>query len=865
MYRRKIRMFFKVPIVIALFLTLSFLYGENGVKISKKIQNISDLLYDVVIMGGDHLEYSEFALDHLFEKYKVKPSAVSRGDSKIKVVMKKREMDRERENIDFYSILTGGLAIRESLQLESIRPSQNRAGNITISSLKKPNIKSHPFKKMYQGREVKMFPLASSVPEDFYYIHFNKMANAFEFFEYLNEVGGSLYQRVAPKSVDFQVKKKLMTQLAIKENKKSRKFYDLVIDEMAVTGSDPFVRNGSDITVLYKISKKKIFYSKIKKYRKEYAEKYDGSFSKIAIDEGLNAELLTTEDRKIHSFLAEFDNGTIAISNSQAALKRVYKASKKRAPSLSQADDFKYMRSIYVADENSEDGFIYLSESFIRNITGPEIRIKEARRMSDAVKLSALERFSLLYYQIHGKRASSLKELEMEFSPEKLRVFSGFKLDPNTFSAVSPKHGRLGIMTPNIETKIEYVSSDEAERYSRFVMEYNDFWSEFFDPIGIRFKFKDGVKIETTILPLIENSIYNALTEVIGGAPVKLLSSEKHIPGEIFSLSLKFRKEMISEFYSDMSKEFSRGKFKKNFNLAKILGDEIKISIIDAQPFVDFDAGQLTRALPGSRLGTTEIYAGVLISALFHPLKFTLPLKDKKLAKELIEDVEGKMFSLAGNVDRDFSVDSYSYIYKNIDVNVVKLSLAGIINYRMFYAVVGDNFVVTTTDDYMRRTIDGPPKDEEPGFWSSLFGGGKKEKKASENEKANIMAVYRPKEIKAEKNMFIMNMMESARSASLRNLGTYKLFSEIFPGKSDMDNDSLNNFGFKLECPSGGDYKIDEKSGKPYNTLYKSGLEPIDIKKIEKSDTVKRFFSTEEIKVQLRFTPEGIMTEIRIK
>jgi len=75
----------------------------------------------------------------------------------------------------------------------------------------------------------------------------------------------------------------------------------------------------------------------------------------------------------------------------------------------------------------------------------------------------------------------------------------------------------------------------------------------------------------------------------------------------------------------------------------------------------------------------------------------------------------------------------------------------------------------------------------------------------------------------------------------------------------------IQHFGFKPVCPMGGKYSIDKETGEISNSIFGSQFNPhINYKKIN-GDILKRYFSTEEIKVELEFTEEGIKTKIRTR
>ena len=440
---------------LTLFLSNSLL-ADN---LKKRKQVIADQLYEIMIEGGDFLGYSKEILRHLSKVDKIVPGKIKKDPPDYRN-RRFRRRGRRDETIDAFSFLSGGLAIRESLQLESIGRSADDVREIDISTLQGPLVKSHPFKDMLRGRKYKMFSLAEYCPENFYYFHFNNMEKSLKFFDYLGSVGGSLHKRISPQSVDFMLKEKILTQLAIRENKNNRKFYNYIIKEMALVGSDPFIMEGTDVTILYKIKIKSVFDHKILSFRKYFKKKFKAKWRKIKIL-GKKTDYLFTSDRKINSYLVTLKDGTVIISNSRKAVERIIQASGKKIKRLSDAHDFKYMRSIYPADEKIEDAFLYLSDSFIRRLVGPELRIKEARRVNETIRLATLEKYILYHYQLLGKLPGSMDDIYRlnkevyDKSKGSLQIFKGLKVNKKSFSAISSTYGKNGFFKSNLEKDIK--------------------------------------------------------------------------------------------------------------------------------------------------------------------------------------------------------------------------------------------------------------------------------------------------------------------------------------------------------------------------------------------------------------------------
>jgi len=400
----------KQTIIIAILLAVIFPSADSRSEITRqKRQEIADKLYEIELSGGDHLGYSSEILQHLEKSANIRPSKYKSNSFD----------DIDRLNIrgkvvDLYSLLSGGLAIRESLQLESIRPSDEGMRDINPASLNLVNIESHPFEKMLKNRDSKIYPVDKYTPEDFYYIHFNSATKAFNFINFINETGGALHKRFSPASVDFMVKEKLMNQLALRETPELAGFYSSAISEIVITGSDPFILEGSDVTLIIRPvlvrGQSPTLNNGIYEMRKYIKEKYSAKEKDIAVSEYKGSHIYT-DDRRIWSVYLTLADGTVIISNSVKAAEKVADTFSGKIRSLSDALDYRYMRSIYPAGKGNEDGFIYLPDKFIRHLVSPQLRIKEARRMYEGMKISVLEKYMIFHYQLTGNLPLSIEEV----------------------------------------------------------------------------------------------------------------------------------------------------------------------------------------------------------------------------------------------------------------------------------------------------------------------------------------------------------------------------------------------------------------------------------------------------------------------
>lgn len=763
--------------------------------------------------GGDRLGYAEAMLAYL---NRGKPADERRW--------------REREPLSPFDLFSGTLAIRESLQVSSIRAAQGDKATVDVSTLKGPEVKSHPFGEMLKGRKSEAFPLASSVPPDWFYAHFSSLTRALDFGDYLNQTGGAFYNRFSDAPVDSALKKRILAQLAIEEHKEARIFYDSVIEEVAMVSSDFFFGMGTDVSLLFRLKAENLFKTTIQSYRQRFVQRTPGAREFMMNVEGKQISAVFTPDMRLRSYFY-LEGQTAIISNSPIAMARLLRIAQKKESALASLAEFKYMRSVYVANKESEDGFIYFSDMFIRRLFSPQVRIAEARRMQTAFQLAQVEKLILLHQHAYGKTAANIDELIQNTALDEKNAtgmreaFAGIRV--NGFRAEHPELGTLGFLKPNLETTLSKVSTTEAEGYSRFVESYSNFWREYFDPIGIRFKKKDsGIKIEICILPLIENSIYNQIKMMLGGAPSTHAISS--MQGETLSLAARLNLDSIRGFGL-----IAHDQGKSAMNLT----GNVQLHGFDNFPTIDFEPTLIMRELTRGR-SRPDVFFGLLAWSLFHPLRLAVETKSGVDAENLIALAQG-MLEQKNRRHREYS--SYEYTHNGKKITVFVLNFFRTLTFRFHAWVDGKTIQVTSTREYAEKFIDA--------------------KKETQNQKGNLVALYRPAQIVREKAAIVQGNAENIQRGCLAHLGTINLAAVIFPDE-DATEAIQKRYGFKPVCPAGGKYSV--KKGNPTHSIFGTHqASRTDMKAIE--ELFADFFSTEEFRLNFEFTPHGIMTSIETK
>jgi hypothetical protein len=198
---------------------------------------------------------------------------------------------------------------------------------------------------------------------------------------------------------------------------------------------------------------------------------------------------------------------------------------KDSSKSLASAPDYKYMRVVWPQTQESEDGFLYLSDAFIRSLVGPASKIKEKRRLEASGVMRLVTNAAMYHGYQHGPgKTPTIAEMEKAGDLEPSAIAGGegeLKWDAATARASNSIYGSLQSLTPLSDLPITKITESEQREYQQFRDRYQEYWRRYFDPIGVRIKVDKTISLEAYILPLIDQSDYNQLKSLTGNKPAK--------------------------------------------------------------------------------------------------------------------------------------------------------------------------------------------------------------------------------------------------------------------------------------------------------------------------------------------------------
>ena len=746
----------------------------------------------------------------------------------------------ERWRGQIYEMTTGAWAVQETLQLDRLAGTGDVVGasTVPIETIEGVTTPPVPVDTLLAGRTPVLEPLAGAVPHDFAYAHFPRVSSMRRVLEATEKWGGHLLSAYTVNGRDERLRQKIEGQLLLATTPELDPFYDLVTDGIAVVASDPFFAEGTDVTVVFRVRNQLLFGAKIDLGRRSAVSTATGKLS-LTQEQYREWQIdgVASSDRSVSSYVAS--KGDLAIvSSSPAAIRKVVDAADGLAPSMAASEDFRAMRATLPYAATGEDGFLFLSDAFVRRVVGPRLKIGEARRVRCAVSLQTAAFASLMFQSEQGRAPSAISELfgSRYLERNALRCADGGEYGLDAGTPVCSIHNRVGRMTPNAEIRIDRVSAEEAESYALFREQYRNYWRRYVDPVGVRVRAGERLDIDARILPLVENSAYRGLIDLVGPAPVALAGPQ--LASAIATIDMKLPPPPAPgtdriTFGVDAHDLFG-----------KALGDHVSLQIGDGEPPISTDLGQLFAETGFGRSDDLILFAP-LIAALTLPTAVVAPVRDARALGEILARFRAGVTSEAYRPDPWFRIENYRVVEggaRQVEAVTVRFF---IFQWRIFYAVAGDRFILATD----RRLID---ELAEAGLSAPADGAMRLE-----------VAPSRWKRIAPS---LALSYAEESRRVCLVNIPWLNAFRAASAmGARELDDRASALLGVRFVCPDNGRYAVGPSGGVEC-TLHGTREAPRQGPRPQPGSPAAFLLErVRRIDASLSFTPEGIATRIVIE
>jgi len=395
------------------------------------------------------------------------------------------------------------------------------APSIPIASLEGPKLDTHPWAQMRSllGTKPKAEALADLAPADGWFVRAASLGALFRLLDEADAWGTSAARLAEDVAFDADLSTRYETQLGLRRSELSRRFGDRVVGEVAVVGSDPYVREGTDVTLLFRLKSPPLFDGALADALADRANGHGTVQTSKVIFDGVDITIDTTADGAVRRHRATIGDVAI-VSNSLAATKRVIAVAKKRAPALSGEIDIQYALARDAAEPADVLGLV--GERWVRAIVGPAHKIAQARRQTAHAELLAPGAAAVLHGWLRGAQPVSTDALVTS------RLLDRSELSHSTGGAITFAPGQAprsawgspAFMEPLIDRPaVDKVTPGERDGYAAFRQSYEAGWAgEPFDPIALRVALPEAgpLSAHVRVLPIPRDRDMDELMRVVG-------------------------------------------------------------------------------------------------------------------------------------------------------------------------------------------------------------------------------------------------------------------------------------------------------------------------------------------------------------
>lgn len=605
-----------------------------------------------------------------------------------------RSILAQTEFAETFNVFSGGRAISENLQLDRLLPTTSPGEpTVELASLPDITVAEMDFRPLVREIHPELDPLAALIPSDQHGLFFPSFSALLSTIDEADRDGTPVLHLVEGRAEDARTRQRYERQLCLPLDVLSRLLGEKVIASAAFTGSDPYLPTGSDVAVLFEARNAAVLKSHIAA-QQAAAMKADARCQKVAGSIGdVKYTGAVSPDRRVCSYTTQLGPG-IVVTNSLVQLKRIIETSEGRAPSLASLPEYRFFRNRYRRGTD-ETGLLIVTDQTIRRWCSAKWRIASSRRTRAAAILSNYQAEYLDDLVRGTVEPHNIQTLYQVADLGTLRV---------TREGVrSSTYGTLDFQTPIAELDFTRVTKAESEAYKRWRDTYQQNWSQFFDPIAVRFSINNDRLIgDVSVMPLIESTQYREFIEIVSGVELKPGAGDPH-PGSLAHLVLAINPK--SERLKWAS-NFLEGPVK--VSLLSWLGESISV-YADADPFWN----ELSRAVKtGASAKPGEDPTDRFFEENLHrlPVAVTAEVRDSLKLTLFLSGIRAFIEQTAPGLVNWTSQEYHGQHYVKITATEngrASIPFAG--KLAILYAATPRLLIVTLNEDLLKRALDRLP------------------------------------------------------------------------------------------------------------------------------------------------------------
>ncbi|HEV3137400.1 MAG TPA: hypothetical protein VGZ26_05840, partial [Pirellulales bacterium] len=343
-------------------------------------------------------------------------------------------------------------------------------------------------------------PLAMHVPVECMYVRFGNFPNFLWLRHRLEEWGGELRDVVSERGLSYGLNDRFQRQLGLREGALAELLGDRVIADLAVIGTDTFLREGAAIGMLFQAKSNPALTADLGQQRQTALKAAKNGKQETLKISGHQVSFMSSPDNALRSYYVA-DGDFHLVTTSRTMVEWFLATGAGKHASLGASNDFHVARANMPLSRN-DTVFVYLAPAFFQNLFGPAYQIELGRRLRSVVEIE-LFRIAKLAARAEQKPGASIDALVASgLLPGGFGQHAdGSHLELVGDDLIDSVRGGHGTFLPVPDVALNKVTRAEADEYRRFSETYTKQWGPM-DPVvaGIQRQTLSDGKLERVVI-----------------------------------------------------------------------------------------------------------------------------------------------------------------------------------------------------------------------------------------------------------------------------------------------------------------------------------------------------------------------------
>jgi hypothetical protein len=706
-----------------------------------------------------------------------------KGKTSVPAVPPQPVREAESELHETFALFSGGRALSENLQLDrQLRIDSGPEETVPLASLSGITMAAMDWKKELPAAPVARDFLSGFIPEDQHALFFPSLTAMLDLMDEIDNRGTPVDQLLELRAEDAQTRERYQRQLCLPAGELARLFGPALVRSVAWTGSDPYLRTGTDLAVLFETPNPALLQVALAQRANAGAASGRDAREVSGTLSGFAYAGVCSPDRAICSYRMQVNDRVVVVTNSLAQLQRLAAVAGPGGKSVARLDEYAFFRNRYRLGEADEVALLFVSDATIRRWCGPRWRIADSRRTRAAATMMDIQAEHLEPLAAGNAVPPGSKEW---------RFTAG--------GIASPVYGDLEFMTPIAELPIDRVSAAEARAYEWFRDNYQSHWRQYLDPLAIRFTMqKHQLGVDFSIRPLIAESDYRGLMSLSGNTILDSTAGDPHSQALIhFVLALDPKCPTVRSATRSLTQLVST----LDVGAMNWVGNWLTV-YLDDDPFWQ-------ELLAQGKNDERDAFMQKNLRRL--PVAFAVQVRDSLKLTLFLSALRGFMEQTSPGMTSWETVPYKKSQYVRIRAKTGPSSGNERFAFEIFYAPTSDALLLTLSETVMRGFLDRRLTSSHPTGLAlpaaTPWSGG------------SLCIQLRSRGLDLVRDLSRESWQEALRRRSFANLPILNEWRRRFPQYSPQE--FHNRFWkTKLICPGGGDYVWNEEYQTMESTLF---------------------------------------------